>query len=265
MINETGLILSKASKVTNNKDVMDFPMQVIPDGKGPWALRYIWVQHSDNNEEFIANYFNKGNNSDGKPGMNLRKQTTFMQETAWNPHNDIFEKSRDSGNLVWRVKAANPNNASIDYIEIWRTKKTIREAFSPKLGTINPALHAFASDSEVARPAEAIEKLREGLQESGFVSRINLVFPEVNPLQAMRWYMYFVGRRDRGESCVINTPYNKELNPWKCWLPQDDPNYEPSDRSFYEEWWRNKKKDMEEKRSKTQPQSDDTSISNDML
>jgi hypothetical protein len=228
-------------------------------------VRYLWVRHQEKNEEFVENYFNKGNNSDGKPGLNLRKQTTFMQETAWNPHNDIFEQSRDNGNLVWRVKAANPNNDSIDYIEIWRTKKCIRDAFAPKLGTVAPVHHALTSDAPIARPVEAIKQLREGLQESGFASRINLEFPEVSPLLAMRWYMYFVGRRDRGESCVINTPYNKDLNPWKCWLPQDDPNFEASDRSFYEEWWREKKKKMEQQKQRAQAAVEDANVSRDML
>ena len=64
------------------------PPLIVPDGQGPWALRYIWVQHKERNDEFVANYFNGGNNATGT-GLNLRKRTAYMQD-AWNPHNAIF-------------------------------------------------------------------------------------------------------------------------------------------------------------------------------
>lgn len=247
MLNQSGLIKSKARLVHDLQDIADFPMQVVPDGRGPWAIRYLWVQHATNNDEFVSNYFNKGNNKDGA-GLNLRKQTTFMQQTAWNPHNEIFEQSRDNGNLIWRVKAANPDNDSIDYIECWRTKKVIHETFGAKRGTGTNLKEEEVGDSPLARSAEAIEELRQGLAKSGFEPRVNLDMPEVHPLKAMLWYKHFVERSKNGEQCVINTPYNVELNPWKCWLPETHPDYEPADRSFYKDWWEAKRQSINEQK-----------------
>lgn len=245
MLNHSGLVKSKARLVNDLQNILDFPMQVIPDNKGPWAVRYLWVQHATKNDEFVANYFNKGNNKDGA-GLNLRKQTTFMQEKAWNPHNEIFEQSRDNGNLVWRVKAANPDNNSIDYIEVWRTKKIIHQTFGAKKGTGKNLKTEDIGDSPLARPAEAIEELRQGLASSGFEPRVNLDMPEVHPLTAMVWYKHFMKRAQQGEQCVINTSYNRDLNPWKCWLPKEHPEYEEADRSFYKDWWEAKVKILQD-------------------
>jgi hypothetical protein len=219
MLNLKGQFMADARPQTSAPDGVKLPPLVIPDGKGPWALRYIWVQHRDRNEEFIENYFNKGNNSTGT-GLNLRKQTAHMQD-AWNPHNKIFEESRDNGNLIWRVKAYNALANSIDYIEVWRSRDIIRETFGarkPKVEVSQTNDDSIKAASELARNPEEIVKLRQGLAEAGFAPRVWSVWPQVHPLRAMRWYQHFLKRWENQDRCVINTRYNKELNPWEPFL-----------------------------------------------
>lgn len=227
MLNLKGTFLAEARPQTSAPDGVQLPPLVIPDGKGPWALRYIWVQHRDRNDEFIANYFNKGNNSSGT-GLNLRKQTAHMQD-AWNPHNRIFEESRDNGNLVWRVKAYNALANSIDYIEVWRSPEIIRETFgarrpkTPIQESVGEQDSAVKAASDLARAPEEIVKLRQGLAEAGFAPRVWSIWPRVHPVRAMHWYQHFVKRWENQDKCVINTRYNKELNPWEPFLETSSP------------------------------------------
>jgi hypothetical protein len=188
------------------------PPLVIPDGQGPWALRYIWVKHRDRNNEFITNYFNGGNNTTGT-GLNLRKQTAYMQ-TAWNPHNQIFETSRDNGNLVWRVKVHNPYANSIDYVEVWRSPEIISSLFR----YIKEGEQVKVTDG-VVRTAEDQKQLRTGLYDAGFEVRrwrdADTNWPKVSPQVAMMWYRHFVKKHFAKDNCIINTKYNAELNPWQ--------------------------------------------------
>jgi hypothetical protein len=185
---------------------------VIPDRQGPWALRYIWVKHRERNDDFVANYFNGGNNTTGT-GLNLRKQTAYMQ-TAWNPHNQIFETSRDNGNLVWRVKVHNPMANSIDYVEVWRSPEIIKSLFR----YIAPGEQVAVTDG-VVRTAEDQKQLRTGLYEAGFEVRrwrdVETNWPTVSPSVAMMWYRHFVKKHMAKDNCIINTKYNIELNPWR--------------------------------------------------
>lgn len=225
MLNNEGTFLALANPQLSPPDGTQLPPLVIPDGQGPWAVRYIWVRHKTRNDEFIANYFNKGNNSTGA-GLNLRKQTAHMQD-AWNPHNNIFETSRDNGNLVWRVKAYNPHSHSIDYVEVWRSRDIIKQTFGVRRRASDTAEELpdgekiEESSSPLARSAEEIIKLRKGLDEAGFEPRVWSHWPEVNPLVAMRWYQHFVQRWQLQDKCVINTRYNVELNPWREFLPSN--------------------------------------------
>jgi hypothetical protein len=208
----TGTFLATADPTWTRPDGLKLPPLVVPDGRGPWAVRYIWVKHQDKNEEFVSNYFNKGNNAAGT-GLNLRKQTEYMQ-TAWNPHNQIFETSRDNGNLVWRVKVHNPLANSIDYVEVWRSQEILQSLFDP-----------IADNSQVqvnettVRTADNQRDLRTGLYNAGFevrgmrgrVAR----WPAVSKLTAMGWYKHFVQKFHAKDNCIINTPYNVELNPFR--------------------------------------------------
>ncbi len=216
-LNTDGLFLAPANPQLSKYDGVKLPPLVIPDGSGPWALRYIWVKHKTKNEEFVNNYFNKGNNATGT-GLNLRKQTSHMKETAWNPHNKIFDTSRDNGDLVWRVKVHNHLADSIDYIEVWRSRQTIKNVFGVRKGdNTDTEIPVTESDStsDLARSAEEILTLRKGLEEAGFEPRAWSTFPNVHPIVAMKWYLYFLERRDGNKQCVINTPYNKKLNDWE--------------------------------------------------
>ena len=207
-----GTFLATADPTWTRPDGLKLPPLVVPDGKGPWAVRYIWVKHQDKNDEFINNYFNKGDTTTG-PGLNLRKQTAHMQ-TAWAPHNQIFETSRDNGNLVWRVKVHNPMADSIDYVEVWRSQEILQSLFSPK-----PDGGQVQVDENTVRTAEDQRVLRTGLYDAGFevrgmrgrVAR----WPSVSKLTAMGWYKNFVQKFHAKENCIINTRYNIELNPFK--------------------------------------------------
>lgn len=183
---------------------------VIPDYAGPWALRYIWVQHREQNDEFVANYFNGGNNTSGT-GLNLRKRTANMQ-TAWNPHNQIFETSRDNGNLVWRVKVHNPHANSIDYVEVWRSPQIISSLFR-----YIPPNESIKVTDTVERTAEDQKTLRSGLYEAGFEVRRwrdeETNWPRVSPQVAMSWYRHFAAKHMAKDNCIINTKYNPDLNP----------------------------------------------------
>ena len=191
-------------------DGEQLPPLVIPDRQGPWAVRYIWVKHREQNDEFVANYFNKGNNETGT-GLNLRKRTAYMQ-TAWNPHNQIFETNRDNGNLVWRVKVHNPHANSIDYVEVWRSPEIIKSMFH----YIKPGEAVQVTDG-VVRTNEDQTQLRKGLYEAGFEVRrwrdADTNWPTVTPQVAMMWYRHFVAKHQNQENCIINTKYRPELNP----------------------------------------------------
>lgn len=206
----TGTFEATADPTWKSPDGMKLPPLIVPDGKGPWAVRYIWVKHKEQNDDFVSNYFNKGNNTVGT-GLNLRKQTEYMQ-TAWNPHNQIFETSRDNGNLIWRVKVHNPLANSIDYVEVWRSQEILQSLFNP----IKPEGQVQVNDTTV-RTAEDQRTLRMGLYEAGFevrgmrgrVSR----WPAVSKMTAMGWYRHFVQKFYAKDNCIINTPFNKDLNP----------------------------------------------------
>lgn len=209
-LNYDGSFTALADPQWKLPDSEQLPPLVIPDGQGPWGLRYIWVKHREQNDEFVANYFNGGNNATGT-GLNLRKRTADMQ-SAWNPHNQIFETSRDNGNLVWRVKVHNPHANSIDYVEVWRSPEIIRSLFH----YIKPGESVKVTDG-VERTAEDQQTLRNGLYEAGFEVRrwrdVDTGWPRVSPQVAMAWYRHFARKHMDKDRCIINTKYNPELNP----------------------------------------------------
>ena len=207
MLNTTGEFMANADPVWTAPDGLQLPTLVIPNGRGPWAMRYLWVKHRTNNDEFLANYFNKGNNSGGT-GLNLRKNTAHL--AAWAPHNSIFEESRDNGNLVWRVKVFNQFAQSIDIVEVWRSPLIIRQLFGDLKSSTDAETGTVRTDAEK-------KELREGLYNSGFEVRSlrgrATLYPLVGPRMAIAWYKHFVQRYTDQDKCIINTPYNYELNP----------------------------------------------------
>jgi hypothetical protein len=133
-------------------------------------------------------------------------------QTAWNPHNQIFETSRDNGNLIWRVKVHNPVANSIDYVEVWRSPEIISSMFR----YIKEGETVKVTDG-VERTAEDQKTLRNGLYDAGFEVRrwrdAETNWPTVSPQVAMMWYRHFVKKHLNQDNCIINTKYNADLNP----------------------------------------------------
>jgi len=166
-----------------------------PDSNGEWAIRYLWVQHLVDNTAFYNNYFDP---SLAKPGVNIRKQTANLSKD-WTAHNKIFYDSADNGDLVWRVKVANPVSQSIDYVEIWKNVDIVNQHFGHKHNT------DWDSDSR--------KSFLTNLSESGFDVREWKEYPTISKQQAMQYYKQFVEQWKNKQQCIINTAWDKQLNP----------------------------------------------------
>jgi len=176
-------------------------LQIEPDGVGDWGVRYLWINHRTDNDEFMANYFNKGN----QIGHNIRKQTASLG-SVWSNHNQMFDENAANGNLVWRVKAGNEYSKTIDYIEIWRSIKIIDEIFN---GT--PILENGNIWTENEK-----NDLDMGIWDAGFEVRHLYPSMTISKNLAIEYYWNFVDRWKKGHKCIINTKWNKELNPGSC-------------------------------------------------
>ena len=212
-----GSVLVNAAPQWKMPDGEQLPPLVVADGEGPWAIRYIWCKHTEKNDEFVKNYFVEGCN-DGQVGLNLRKRTAYMQK-AWNPHNAIFETSRDNGDLVWRAKVHNPLANSIDYIEVWRSPEVISSLFR-----YIPPGEKIVIAQGVERTAEDQVTLRTNLYNEGFEIRRwhdeITDWPTVSPQLAMYWYWCLVKKHFAKDNCRINTKHRPELNPYKGLYPE---------------------------------------------
>lgn len=171
-------------------------MLIVPDNKGPWAVRYLSVQHRFDNDSFYNNYFSPDLK---EAGMNIRKQTASLT-TDWSAHNQIFYDSASNGNLVWRVKVGNKNLRSIDYVEVWRSADILTEYFGEETSIPN-----WTTDSR--------KEFKKQLFESGFQITELGSFPLISKTQAIEYYRVFVDKWKSKDQCIINTPWNKELNP----------------------------------------------------
>jgi len=162
---------------------------VNPDGNSTWAVRYLWIQHLDDNTTFYNNYFDPDLS---KAGMNVRKQTANLK-SDWLAHNQIFFDSAANGDLVWRVKIGNPTSCSIDYIEVWRSVDVLEHYFgdSPKTSNL----------------------FHSSLYEAGFDIRTWYPYNTISKELALEYYSKFVAKHDNKDQCIINTPWNKLLNP----------------------------------------------------
>ena len=163
MLNTTGEFMANADPVWTAPDGLQLPTLVIPNGRGPWAMRYLWVKHRTNNDE-----------------------------------------------LVWRVKVFNQFAQSIDIVEVWRSPLIIRQLFGDLKSSTDAETGTVRTDAEK-------KELREGLYNSGFEVRSlrgrATLYPLVGPRMAIAWYKHFVQRYTDQDKCIINTPYNYELNP----------------------------------------------------
>jgi hypothetical protein len=189
-----------AQSIWNKSDVIELTPLVVPDYSGQWRLRYLWIKHREKNDDFINNYFKEGSNT----GLNVRKQTSHLRN-SWESHNKIFDESKENGNLVWRVKILNMLANSIDYIEVWRSSDILTK------------LWGDGNDDSGIRTAEDKHSLSKGLYESGFDVRTwrnpKDTWIPVSKSLAIEWYFHFVNKWKEKDNCIINTPWNRLLNP----------------------------------------------------
>jgi hypothetical protein len=172
-----------------------------PDNTGPWAVRYMWIQHLKDNKKFYSNYFDPAMN---QAGMNVRKQTIHLK-SDWAAHNQIFYDSVANGNLVWRVKIRNQSSHSIDYIEIWRDSKIIEKYFGD---TPTEKINL-----DIEWRLDARTNFNQYLYEAGFDIRSWKPYQTISKEFATEYYKNFVEQYKNKQQCIINTPWNKELNP----------------------------------------------------
>jgi len=170
-----------------------------PDHVGPWAIRYLWIQHRHENDKFFDNYFSEGNQT----GLNVRKQTSHLK-SDWDYHNRIFFESAENGNLVWRVKVGNKISRSIDYIEVWKSKDILINYFGNADVRIN---------DQTVWKIESRKKFGEHLYNTGFDIRSWIPYPLISKKLAMNAYLKFLDRYKNQDMCIINTRWNRELNP----------------------------------------------------
>lgn len=170
-----------------------------PDNNGNWAVRYLWIQHLDHNDDFYDGYFSGGN----RKGLNVRKNTEHLQGD-WSLHNKIFEDSGKNGDLVWRVKIGNDISKSIDYIEVWRTKEILLKYFGDRDIEFSEKTKWNISDRR---------EFAERLFESGFDIRYLSPYPTISKKKAIDYYQIFLERFKNKQNCIINTAWNPLLNP----------------------------------------------------
>lgn len=184
------------TRYADPQDQKEMKMLIDPDDAGPWAVRYLWVQHRHDNDSFVNNYFDP---TQTEAGMNIRKQTAELSDD-WKAHNQIFFDSADNGDLVWRVKIGNPISHSIDYIEIWRSRDIVSKHFGQ---------HPDETRWEIDKRA----KFKEQLYDKGFDIRELDTYPLISKRTAMLRYKDLIGQCERKENCIINTPWIRAINP----------------------------------------------------
>ena len=184
-----------AISLVNNSTQMMHPL-VNPDGGEWWVMRYLWIQHRENNEDFVNNYFNGGNNA----GINVRKQTTHLQN-QWKNHNEAFDQSALNGDLIWRVKAYNAISKSIDYVEIWKDLETVNSIFDSESKLDNGEVWSKNQKS----------LLGQGIWDAGFIVRHYRPYQSISKSCAETAYKMFVDRYKNKDKCIINTPMKSTL------------------------------------------------------
>lgn len=180
------------------QDSKVFHSLIDSDDEGPWAMRYLWIQHTSDNTVFYENYFNSGNNT----GYNVRKQTTDLKQ-HWDYHNQIFDRSAQNGDLIYRIKVGNPIDKSIDYVEIWRSVDILEKYF----GTYDTQINDQVWNRDDRK------QFSKELFDRGFDLRVLLPYRKISKIAALEGYRYFEYRYKNKENCIINTPWNYNLNP----------------------------------------------------
>lgn len=177
------MFVNSVSSWKEDISIQSIPL-VYPDNKEEFGLRYIWMKHRYDNNYFLKNYFNEGN----QKGINVRDLTKDFK-IQWNIHNEIFNQSAQNGNLVWRVKALNIKNRSIDYIEVWKNTKIIYELL----------------EKNINWPEDSMNTLKKGLYDAGFSAQKWIPFPTVSREWVLSTYEIFKNKSKLKDNCIINT------------------------------------------------------------
>ena len=207
----------------------------IPDGVGPWAVRYIWIKNSD--ENFVKNYHS--NTPENK--SNVRKSSSHLGK-YWIPHNCLMINQGHIGNIVWRIKTGNPLNNSIDIIEVWRSANILKNIFLfddtnckdiEQAITVNPFVSPASSalehggtglkngsgltfndpDAPKKINKEDMDILMLGLNNLGYDVRVWKEYPLISKNQAIELFKEFENRSKTNNKITINTGWNPDLNP----------------------------------------------------
>jgi len=208
----------------------------IPDDSGPWAVRYIWTKNQD--KDFVKNYYSI---SEDGTKSNIRKSSAHLGQ-YWIPHNCLMINQGHLGNIVWRIKTANPFNNSVDIIEVWRSREIIENLFNfdkqeyvniefatVKNSAVAPAKSDLSqggtglkngsgltiNDPDAPRiyTKEHSELLSIGLIELGFDIRSWIEYPLISKHQAISIYKELEHRSKTTDKIKINTGWNPDLNP----------------------------------------------------
>lgn len=184
------------TRLYGNQDNKQMESLIDPDGKHGWAVRYLWIQHTEDNNAFYNNYFDP---SLSQAGMNVRKRTADLK-SDWDAHNQIFFDSAANGDLVWRVKVGNPVSKSIDYVEVWKSVEVLEQHFGD-----NPTTPGWGSDVR--------SSFHRNLFEAGFDIRSWTPYNTISKELAAEYYRKFIEQYKNKDHCIINTQWNRELNP----------------------------------------------------
>ena len=187
--------------INHHDSRLNQPMTALidPDDQGTWAVRYVWIQHTDNTQ-FLSNYFKDGHTKN----INVRAMTTHISED-WRHHNKIFELGGKNGDLVWRVKVLNTVSNSIDYIEVWRNKELINNYFN------DHDSNSMLTDGSIWVSASKKNLSREVFN-TGFITRTWIPPLNISCLQAINYYTDFVTKSSKHDNCIINTKFNSTLH-----------------------------------------------------
>lgn len=167
------------------------------DDVDEWAIRYVWVQRRENNDDFIANYFRK-DIQDAASGKNLRNSTMHLAN-IWAVHNKIIGESAQNGSLIWRIKIFNEVENSIDYMEVWKSRSIIESLFLMDGNSANAEWNQKKSE------------LAQGIYDAGFVTRIEVPIRCISRKFAAAQFKKFYEMSKQTNTIIINTPLTASI------------------------------------------------------
>lgn len=217
------------NKFSTNRETKCIPL-IEPDGIGPWTIKYSWIKNQS--PEFLKNYHTPGSTK-----SNVRRSTHHLAE-HWIPHNALIVNQGHLGNIVWRIKAVNEYNDSIDMIEVWRSGAIIEDLFAfenkdlviiEQATVHNPAVTKAGilledggtglkngsgltiddAESPMFFTKNNAESLMQGMWDAGFEIRYWTTYPKISKQRAID--IFHELKNKAGIS--INVGWNSNLNP----------------------------------------------------